>query len=1090
MKASTLRRSCQLRLQCLIAVVAALLVVPHAAATTTASRSVAGGLEDNLVAVGRLAQVPVGAEPTGDLLPSRSLQIGIAMRSSNQAGLASFANAVSVPGSSEYHHYLSVAEFDRRFAPSAATVARVVTELERAGLKVGRIPANRMFIPASGRVSVVETALHTRLVSYRLASGALGWTATALPLVSHALAATISGVVGLDNLVTPTSGARVVARAGASTASSVALAVSAAPAACPAARSLAANSGGWTESDVARAYGLSDLFNRGDLGAGQTIAVFELEPFLMSDIAQFDRCMFGVSHTSLISTRAVDGFSLTGAGAGEAALDVEELSALAPAAHIVAYEAPNTTFGAIDDYAQMVSDDRANVITTSWGECEQALAIGAPGAAQVENLLFEEAAAQGQTVFASSGDDGSDDCANTLFSSSSPVLPHLSVDDPASQPYVVAVGGTSLSSIRQPLAPASETVWNSGAHGGGSGGGLSSNWPTPSWQSQSGVPGVETAGARQLPDVSATADPAHGIVIYLSSPTPLTVGRFRPASPPLARAGSGWSEIGGTSSAAPIWAAVIAEIAASGPTGTSCSALPTTAGGADLGFVSPELYAVARSNYAESFNDVTVGNNDVFALGGGYQAGPGYDLASGLGSPEVTRSGAPGLAANLCNVASGASMLPPTPPVIASLSPNAGSSGGGNVLTVTLTAPVPAGATIQAQVGAASAAVLSFAGPTVQLRVPAAPVTPSGARFAGAGPAKVTLVVTTAAGAATSLASPLALYYYLNAAGSSATPTVLGIGPSAGAFRGGNAVTVYGSDFSATPDSVSFGGVAATSVTVVNSNELEVVVPQRTAATRCAIGRGFENGSVCQVQVQVSNADGQSPVSTILPGLSGRIVFDRKGVVEPKPGTEVSAATTEYDYANAPHVSSVSPAYAKPSGDAPITITGRGFDFVTFDWVNIGSPSATQSEQVKISYLSKSTIVIDPPSVDVPVPARVRGGLSVQTGGGLSNAVQFGYAGVPVVKALSRSSGPIGGGATLKIEGLDFQGATAVEYVPIAGSAAALRIMPIGARAIQGNTVVTQTPSDSAGAVHVKVCTVTGCSAASPSVDEFNFVGP
>ena len=282
--------------------------------------------------------------------------------------------------------------------------------------------------------------------------------------------------------------------------------MTASPGACAAATDAAKRSDGWTEADLAQAYGLTGLYGKGDLASGQTIGIFELEPFLMSDVASFDRCIFGESHTSQISVQKLDGFSLSGPGEGEAALDVEEISAMAPAADIVVYEAPNTTFGALDEYATMIAQDKANIISTSWGECEQALALGAPDSTELENTLFEEAATQGQTFFASAGDDGSDDCANTPFSSGSPVAPYLSVDDPGAQPYVVSVGGTSLVSDRQPLGPNSETVWNDGENAGSGGGGLSELWSMPEWQATSGVAGLATSGAAETPDVSASGE--------------------------------------------------------------------------------------------------------------------------------------------------------------------------------------------------------------------------------------------------------------------------------------------------------------------------------------------------------------------------------------------------------------------------------------------------------------------------------------------------------------------------------------------------------------------------------------------------------
>jgi hypothetical protein len=1041
-----------------------------------------------LIAVGRLARVPLGSTRIGDLPSSQDLTVGVALKARNANALAEYAQSVSTPGSAQFHHYLSASEFSARFAPLRSTVSALVKSLSAEGLRVGAIPNNRLLLPVSGTVGRVETALHTDLAAYRLAGGSLGWSATEVPRLPRSLADRISAVVGLDNLVPPAAASRnVAAHTAARVASRQAGGVTSAPVACSVANSLASGSGGWTESDIAQAYGLTSLYQQGDLGAGQTIAVFELEPFLMSDVATFDKCMFGVSHTSLISIRHVDGFNLSGSGAGEAALDVEELSALVPDAHIVVYDAANTTFGALDNYAQMVSDDVANIISTSWGECEEALAIGAPGSAQLESTLFEEAATQGQTVFASSGDDGSDDCANTLFSSSRPVVPHLSVDDPSSQPYVVAVGGTSLASDRQPLNSSDESVWNDGSHGGGAGGGISSNWTIPAWQATSGVPGVGTSGGREVPDVSASADPSHGITIYVSPTNLSTSSAFLASKPSAAQGSSGWTMIGGTSSAAPLWAAMAAEMAASGSAGTACSALPVTAGGADLGFIAPELYAVAATHYQDSFNDITIGANDVFALGGGYRATPGYDLASGLGSPRVTRSGAPGLASYLCAVASGQSIAPPGQPVVTAVSPMSGPTSGGGTATLTLSSSLPAGAQVSAQIGASQAQVIQAVGSTVVLRVPASGTAGTDVGAIGAGLAKISLTVSTPGGAVTSSTDAAASYYYLDASNVSATPTVIGVGPSVGRPRGGSVVTIYGSDFAAGPNTVTFGGVASSSVSVISANEIRAVVPRRSSTSACARGRRFHPSSLCQVDVVVTNASGTSAVATILPSYSGKVTFDRKGVVQPNRGSEVAAAATEFDYIAAPKITSVTPEFADASGSLPITIKGTGFDFLVLDWVNVGPYSLTQSEQVRVRYVSDTEIVIRPPADDAPVPARLRGGLSVQTGSGLSNVVAFGFAGVPVVGNLSVHSGLANGRTALAITGSKVVGTTSVRFVPVAGSAASARVVTLAVSEAQSSLVRVRTPLHSPGVVDVELCTATGCSRPDPRVDRFSF---
>ncbi len=164
----------------------------------------------------------------------------------------------------------------------------------------------------------------------------------------------------------------------------------------------------------------------------------------------------------------------------ESTLDVEEISGFVPAATIDVYESPNTTTGPMDVYNAIFSQDRAKVISSSWGTCEAQ--AGGSALLAAEANLFEEAAAQGQTVVAASGDDGSSDCTDP----SGYPLANTAVDDPASQPYVTGVGGSTLESLGAPGAgttaavPPKETAWNS--DGVASGGGISSVWAMPGYQ--------------------------------------------------------------------------------------------------------------------------------------------------------------------------------------------------------------------------------------------------------------------------------------------------------------------------------------------------------------------------------------------------------------------------------------------------------------------------------------------------------------------------------------------------------------------------------------------------------------------------------
>ncbi|MCU1490796.1 MAG: putative cell wall binding repeat 2-containing protein, partial [Acidimicrobiaceae bacterium] len=549
--------------------------------TTTASAASDQVVSAGLVEVGSAAVVPAGAHAIGSVSTSSPITVGVALDSQDPTGLAAYAAGVADASSPDYHRYLTPSQFAARFGPAPAAIAAVQTSLRSQGLAVGAPSANGLMLTVKGTAGRIEGAFHTELTRYRLAGGQSGWSASTAPRLPASLGSSVSAVLGLDNLAIPhalvahpalTRRTAQQARAPVAAATSitkVAAATStkktAAPVACAAAKLAASNGGGWTDSQLAGAYGLTGLYRAGDLARGQTIAMFELEPYSSRDLAAFNRCYFGTSHAGQISVVPVDGFALRGTGSGEALLDLEDVSALAPDAKIVVYQAPNTTFGGVDAYNAMVSEDRASIISTSWGECESALQTGAPGVQQLENVIFEEAAAQGQTVFAAAGDTGSDDCASTPFSTSTPAPPYLSVDDPASQPYVVGVGGTSLATVTD---PASETVWDDGAKWGSGGGGISNVWPSPAWQSGSGIPGVQQSRGRQVPDVSAAADEWRGVTVFsaLFGASPGSVrARLSTAGPP-----PGWTTLGGTSSAAPIWAAVAAEIAAS----PACAALP------------------------------------------------------------------------------------------------------------------------------------------------------------------------------------------------------------------------------------------------------------------------------------------------------------------------------------------------------------------------------------------------------------------------------------------------------------------------------------------------------------------------------------
>jgi kumamolisin len=435
-----------------------------------------------------------------------------------------------------------------------------------------------------------------------LASGRIAFANTQAPQFDASVAGDVQGVVGLDSISVP--GPHGIVRPhGIQLAHSVAApsghVSTGGPQPCSQAVQSAPTNYAYTADQIASAYRFSSLYGAGDEGAGQTIALFELEPNSPSDIAAYQAC-YGTNAS--VSYAAVDGGAGSGSGGGEAALDIEDVIGLAPKANVIVYQGPNSSSGAYDTYAAIVSRDRAQVISTSWGLCEpdeQGTAT-----AQSENTLFQEAAAQGQSIFAAAGDDGSEDCQTNS----------LAVDDPASQPYVTGVGGTALSTLGPPPA---QSVWNESSAGAGAGGGgISAGWSMPSYQatapqslnvingSSSGSPcNADTGGhCREVPDVSADADPYTGYLIYYRG---------------------GWTGAGGTSAAAPLWAAFMALVNAS----SACGGIP-------VGFANPALYAAAGSRYASDFGDITAGNNDYTGTNrGAFAAGLGYDMASGLGTP-------------------------------------------------------------------------------------------------------------------------------------------------------------------------------------------------------------------------------------------------------------------------------------------------------------------------------------------------------------------------------------------------------------------------------------------------------------------------
>jgi subtilase family serine protease len=540
--------------------------------------------------------IPAGSRELGAVAENTTVHAAVALAPRDPAGLAAYAREVSTPGSALYHQYLTVSDFAARFAPATAQVAAVRASLTKDGLAPGKISANGLTLPVTATAGKVESAFATSLKRIVMPDGRTAIANTAAPSLAPSVAGLVQGVVGLNTLA-PTSPRIVISHARHSAAH--ATSSGGASQGCAAAGSEASSQSSYTTSQIANRYHLSTLYADGIKGSNVTVAVYELEPFSSSDIAAFQSC-FG-THAQ-VSTVRVDGGAGNGSGSGEAAMDVEDVIGLAPDASVRVYEGPSSGGGAYDTYARIVSDNVAKVVTTSWGLCE---ADQSASTLAAENTLFEEAAVQGQTILASTGDQGTNDCSNK----------QQAVDDPSSQPWVTGVGASSIRS-------AGESVWNNSY--GATGGGVSEVWARPSYQSaaaqsQSAITcGTGGTTCRETPDVTADGDPNTGYVIYYDGQ---------------------WNTMGGTSISTPTWAA-LAALADSSP---ACA-------GRSVGFANPTLYKLAASAYTTSFNDVNTGNNGYNHVPG-FSAGAGYDMASGLGTPNANA-----LVPELC----GASPLPVT----------------------------------------------------------------------------------------------------------------------------------------------------------------------------------------------------------------------------------------------------------------------------------------------------------------------------------------------------------------------------------------------------------------------------------------------
>jgi len=556
-----------------VAALAACCALPGATAAPIAASSAAHARTTPLVALpGSAVPATARAHAVGAVGPAHPVQAVVTFRPRNAALLRRLALAWSGrPGMSE-------ARIRALFAPAPGRVAGVDSYLLAHGLTVtGRTD---MTVTVKGTAAAAEQAFAAPLRVFR--QGGRTFSAPAGPVhLPATLAGSVAAVGGLDTSVKlRPAGSRPRVHPAATISPS-----------CSGARTAQRRLGGYLPADLgsASAYGHDSLVAGGADGTGEVIGMVEFSGYSRSDVNHFRSCFPGITGTympdAIVGQRNFDQ-----SGKSEVALDLEVAMAAAPDAGVRAYVSPNDP-----EFAPAILDrmrlDGVDIISDSWGACEPLIA---PQLLTAESTALELAAVAGISTYVATGDFGSSDC--LPFTGSTDPL----IDDPSSQPFATAVGGTALEI--PPVFPGHrETAWRGG------GGGISMFWRKPAYQlgETVGIRGRKCRGGkaqcRETPDVSLDARPRRsGYIIYCN----------RCGNGP----GAAWAPIGGTSAAAPLMAAMTADA--------------DEAAGKQLGFANPFLYAHAGG---AMFHDIMSGTNNLFG-GHRYTARPGYDMATGLGS--------------------------------------------------------------------------------------------------------------------------------------------------------------------------------------------------------------------------------------------------------------------------------------------------------------------------------------------------------------------------------------------------------------------------------------------------------------------------
>ncbi|MDE2565480.1 MAG: S8 family serine peptidase [Burkholderiales bacterium] len=591
----------------------------------------------------------MGATPA-----ATTMTVSIVLKVRDPEALDEFIADTVNPDSGRYHRFLSVEQFRDRFAPSDGQIRRVTRYLQGLGISVDEVYANHLIIKATGTAAQFSQAFSTSLRDYDDDHGKRFHRPDSEPRVPDLLQDLVLYVAGLNTQSSQfhprsTNAQALRARLGQALPAVV----------LPSGNGTATGvPGSFTTGDVAGFYGVNPLYAKGYTGKGMTVGIATLADFVPADAYTYWSSIGQAVKPNRITQVRVDGGGMLSgaAGSGETSLDVEQSGGLAPDADIVVYDAPNTEAGFIDVFYKAVADNKVDTLSVSWGSPE-IYNFNIPGVSTdtrpvlvAYHQAFAEAAAQGISAFAAAGDSGAYDTNRSLPAPQYSSI--LTADSPASDPYIVAAGGTTVpgtitvGSFSAPIP--TEQVWGwdylapfcsslgldnnaCGIYSVGGGGGVSVFWPRPAYQRD--VPGIRRSEpnqiwtyypkypdtsvqqylytvpanvkGRNLPDVSLNSDPFTGYLVYSSTD-------------------GGWlTGYGGTSFAAPQLNGIFALVA--------------QAKGSRLGLLQPQLYGLGRGQRGDdggrNTGNASPGVVDVVGGDNWFYTGiPGYEPGAGLGT--------------------------------------------------------------------------------------------------------------------------------------------------------------------------------------------------------------------------------------------------------------------------------------------------------------------------------------------------------------------------------------------------------------------------------------------------------------------------